>query len=233
MNDRADIVSKPLDRRAFLIGGTMAATAGVAALRMPRPNRPSIREPDFEAMVPNTVGAWRYQQSSGLVLPPEDALSDRLYDNLVTRIYTDPSDQVMMLLIAYKNFQDGMLQIHRPEICYPAGGYRLSQTLPTAVPIAPGVLLPANTFSAINNTRDEQVLYWTRIGDSFPVRWSAQRFAVLRANLNKINPDGLLVRVSMLGNDMDASMPAMTHFVGELRAAASPRLRKLLFGPLA
>src|SRR3546814_5133423 len=31
---------------------------------------------------------WRFQQSSGLVLPPEDALSDRLYDNLVTKVYT-------------------------------------------------------------------------------------------------------------------------------------------------
>lgn len=234
MTDRTEALPTPaLNRRAFLIGGAMLATAGAAALRLPRPNKPSIPEADFEALIPNAIGDWRYQQSSGLVLPPEDALSDRLYDNLVTRSYTNPTGDVMMLLIAYKNLQDGILQIHRPEICYPAGGYRLSPTLPTSVPLAAGRSLPANSFSAMNSARDEQVLYWTRIGDEFPVRWSAQRLAVLRANLHQINPDGLLVRVSMLGNDMDTSKPLMTNFIEGLRSAATPRLQKLLFGPLA
>lgn len=222
-----------IDRRAFLVGGAMVAAAGAAAARIPQPNKPPINTEKFKAMVPDAVGNWRFAQTSGLVLPPEDALSARLYDNLVTRSYTNPAGQVMMLLIAYKNYQNGVLQIHRPEICYPAGGYQLSPTTPTEIAIGPGRMMPANAFSAMGGERDEQVLYWTRIGDLFPVRWREQRVAVLRANLARINPDGLLARVSMVNRDMAGSLPLMTAFITDMRAASPPALRSLLFGPLA
>lgn len=226
-------LTKLLDRRALLIGGGALAAAGAAATRIPRPIYPAITEDRFKAMVPDTIGEWRFQQSSGLVLPPDDALSDRLYDNLVTRIYTNPAGRAMMLLIAYKNFQNGVLQIHRPEICYPAGGYQLSPTEPVNIPLAGSRILPANSFSASGSERNEQVLYWTRIGDMFPIRWRDQRWAVLRANLNEINPDGLLARVSMVNDDMATSMPLMTSFIEQLRATAHPQLARVLFGPLA
>jgi EpsI family protein len=222
-----------LDRRAFLIGGGMLAAAGGAAARIPQPNSPAVAQKRFEAMMPDTVGAWRFQQSSGLVLPPEDALSARLYDNLITRVYTDRSGTAMMLLIAYKNFQNGVLQLHRPEICYPAGGYQLSPTLPVEIAVGGGRTMPANSFSAVGNERDEQVLYWTRIGEHFPVRWIEQRLAVFRANLAGVNPDGMLARISMVNDDMAFSRPKMEQFVTALRSASAPPLRQLLFGRLA
>lgn len=234
MSGNQDSAGGPrVDRRAFFLGGAMAMAAGGAALRIPQPNNPAIAEDKFKAMVPDTIGQWKFQQASGLVLPPEDALSDRLYDNLVTRIYTNPAGQVMMFLIAYKNFQNGVLQIHRPEICYPAGGYTLSDTVASEIPIGAAEPLPVNAFSANGNERDEQVLYWTRIGQHFPVRWSEQRLAVLRANLAQINPDGMLARVSMPGDDMADSKPLMMKFIADLRAASPPGMRRILFGPLA
>lgn len=225
--------TKRIDRRAFLVGGAMVAAAGAAAARIPQPNRPPIDPEAFKAMVPDTFGPWRFQQTSGLVLPPEDALSARLYDNLVTRTYANPAGQVVMMLVAYKNYQNGVLQIHRPEICYPAGGYRLSETKAIEIPIGPGRLMPANSFSADGGERDEQVLYWTRVGDYFPVRWREQRLDVLRANLVGINPDGMLARVSMANRDMATSLPLMTSFIESMRAASPPALRRVLFGPLA
>ena len=222
-----------LDRRAFLVGGAMLAAAGTAAARIPKPNNPALKPDAFKALMPDTVGDWKFAQSSGLVLPPDDALSARLYDNLITRAYTNPAGQVMMVLVAYKNFQNGVLQIHRPEICYPAGGYQLSPTEPTEIQIGPGREMAANSFSAAGGERDEQVLYWTRIGDEFPVRWREQRLAVLRANLVGINPDGMLARVSMANNNMAASKPLMTGFIRDLRIAAPPAFRRILFGPLA
>lgn len=222
-----------VNRRAFVVGGAMLAAAGSAAARIPQPNSPAFNEDKFKAMVPNTIGEWRFQQASGLVLPPEDALSARLYDNLVTRIYANSSGQAMMLLIAYKNFQNGVLQIHRPEICYPAGGYKLTETAAGEIPIGAAEPLPVNSFSANGNERDEQVLYWTRIGERFPVRWIEQRMAVLRSNMAQINPDGMLARVSMANDDMAESKPLMTKFIAELRAASPPPMRRILFGPLA
>jgi len=226
-------VGPRVNRRAFVVGGAMLAAGGAAAARIPQPNAAPISIDAFKALVPDTVGAWKFQQTSGLVLPPEDALSARLYDNLVTRAYTGPDGQVIMLLIAYKNYQDGVLQIHRPEICYPAGGYTLSPTVETMIPVGGDRTMPANAFSAMGNERSEQVLYWTRIGEAFPVKWSEQRLAVLRANLARINPDGMLARVSMPNDDMATSRPLMIKFIEDLRHASPPRLRSILFGPLA
>lgn len=231
-DDRA-INGPRVTRRAFVVGGAMLAAGGAAAARIPQPNAPAIGIEKFKSLVPDTIGQWTFQQTSGLVLPPEDALSARLYDNLVTRTYTNPAGQVMMLLVAYKNYQDGVLQIHRPEICYPAGGYRLSPTIETMIPVGGGRTMPANAFSANGNERSEQVLYWTRIGDAFPVKWSEQRLAVLRANLARVNPDGMLARVSMPNDDMAMSRPLMIKFIEDLRASAPPELRRILFGPLA
>lgn len=222
-----------VDRRGFIVGGAMLAASGAAAMRLPQPNSPPISEKVFEGLVPKKVGNWTFQQASGLVLPPEDALSARLYDNLVTRVYSNPAGQAMMFLVAYKNFQNGVLQIHRPEICYPAGGYVLSETTPSEIAIGAPEPLPVNSFSANGTERDEQVLYWTRIGEHFPVRWSEQRLAVLRENLVQVNPDGMLARVSMPNEDMAASQPIMMKFIADLRAASPPMLRRILFGPLA
>ena len=217
-------------RRGFLLGSAMLAASGIAMARMPSPNRPSIPAKMFDAMVPQTVGDWQFQTASGLVLPPRDALSDRLYDNLVTRSYINSLGETVMLLIAYSNRQNGVLQIHRPEICYPAGGYQLSPTRPVSIVIGPKRTIAGNAFLARGTERDEQVMYWTRVGTQFPRSWFEQRLAVARANLDQIIPDGLLARVSMIGGEQSVSMIALENFLTALNAAASPRLRSLLFG---
>jgi len=219
-----------LSRRKVLIGLGMAAASGAAFARMPVPNRPPVKKETFESLIPDTVGPWRFATESGVVLPPPDALSDRLYDNLVTRVYSDSASRGIMFLVAYNNRQDGVLQIHRPEICYPAGGFALTPTVADTVPLSGGRMLPAKSFIASGSDRDEAVLYWTRVGDEFPVRWSDQRLAVIKANLQGVIPDGLLFRVSILGSDMKAELPIMKRFVSEFIEAAPAPLRAVLLG---
>ena len=89
-----------LSRRKMLLALGMAAAAGTAFARMPTPNRPRIDKDKFESLIPQVVGPWRFATESGVVLPPPDALSDRLYDNLVTRVYTNESGGAVMLLAA-------------------------------------------------------------------------------------------------------------------------------------
>ena len=205
MTDRPAPGSSGLGRRSFVLGSAMLAVSGVSWARMPRPNRPALSTERFNAMMPARLGDWRFITQSGLVLPPSDALSDRLYDTLVTRSYANGTGQVMMLMIAYNNQQDGVLQIHRPEICYPAGGFRITDTRAVDVPIGGGRGLPCNSFVATSDARVEQVLYWTRVGSAFPRTWGEQRWAVARENLNKVIPDGLLARISLVDTDRTAS----------------------------
>ena len=60
-------------------------------------------------------------------MPPQDQLQDKVYSQLLTRTYANQAGDEIMLLIAYNGAQDGVVQIHRPEVCYPASGFRLSR----------------------------------------------------------------------------------------------------------
>jgi EpsI family protein len=222
--------SSPLNRRSVLIGTALLGIGGVAIARQPKPDAAPVRKEALDRLVPAKVGDWAYHDTSGLVLPPPDALSDALYSGLVTRTYISPNRMPVMLLVAYSNVQDGMLQVHRPEVCYPAGGYRLSPTRVEQVPNGVGGGINANLFSAEGVSRTEQVLYWTRIGNLFPTSWFDQRMAVLRANLDGRIPDGILVRVSTLAPGMGAAHADLAAFAAQLVKSASPSARQLLIG---
>lgn len=215
-----------LSRRNFFMGAAMLATSGIAFARQPTVHNPVVKHEVFESWVPKEFGQWSMVTSSGVVLPSPDALSDRLYDNLVTRVYVSPGTAVMML-IAYNNRQDGMLQVHRPEVCYPVGGYRLTETDRISVP-ALGRQVPSNIFTATSPDRTEQVVYFTRLGNAYPRSWAEQRLAVVEENLAGRIPDGIMLRASVLGTDRDAAFEALRTFIGGFAAGAAPSLQRLL-----
>lgn len=221
-----------LNRRNFLIGGALVAASAAAYWRQPSVVNDVLEEDVFEAWVPENFGDWEVVAHSGVVLPPPDALSDRLYDNIVTRVYTAPGQPAVMLLLAYNNSQDGVLQVHRPEVCYPAGGFQLSETRPVQLP-APGKAVPANIFTATAPDRVEQVAYFTRLGSAFPRSWAEQRLAVMRANLEGAIPDGMMMRVSTIGMGQVEAEKLLGGFSNEFIGAASPELQRLLLGQIA
>jgi EpsI family protein len=216
------------DRRALLLGGCMALTAGVVAARMPRRHEALIPPGKLDHAVPLRIGGWTYQTSSGLVLPPPDQLARLLYDTQVTRTYASDIDLPVMMLLAYGSSQSGALQIHRPEICYPASGFHLSATDESALAIGGPRPLPVRRFSASSDTRAEQVLYWTRIGEYLPVSWAAQRVAVMRANLKGDVPDGLLVRLSVATRDVAGGQAVLARFADAMIHALTPTARRML-----
>lgn len=216
-------------RRELLLGGLAAAASAVATARTPHPAAAATLPAAIDALVPDRAGAWQAAPTRDVVLPAPDALRDRLYDDLVTRIYSVPGQPAVMLLLAYKAVQDGVVQIHRPEVCYPASGFTLDRPERLALPLA-GQEIPCMAYAASRGGRTEHLLYFTRIGASFPLSWAAQRWAVLAANLHGTVPDGLLLRVSTLAADRAAALPTLARFLPELAAAGSPGFRHLLTG---
>jgi EpsI family protein len=222
-----------LTRRNMLIGAGLAAVAGLAYARQPVATIARLPKGGLEPIIPKSIGAWRFETKSGLVLPPSDALSDQLYNEILTRVYVAENAPPIMLLIASSNRQDGMLQVHRPEVCYPAGGFRLSNTRIIELPITSNLKIGARFFSAESVERSEQVMYWTRIGSELPTSWVDQRMAVVRANLQKTIPDGLLFRVSIIGPSQEAALPALTDFVRQLVSQLTPSGKAILLGARA
>lgn len=218
----------PLGRRAVM-GGILALASGVAYARQPQVVMPKLKKATFEKMVPGPFGQWQVFSDGGVVLPPPDALRDRLYDNLVTKAYQAPGSPLVMMLMAYNNEQDGVLQVHRPEVCYPVGGFRLSETQRIDIPLDTGSV-PANIFTAEAPGRLEQVMYFTRLGKAFPRSWLEQRIAVINANLAGDIPDGVMMRVSIVGITQQRARPILAEFVREFISASPVRLQRLLVG---
>ena len=137
-----------------------------------------------------------------------------------------------MLLVAQGASQTGVLQVHRPEVCYPAGGYQLSSSVPIDIPV-PGDRIEATGFTATADARIEQLVYWTRIGRDRPRTWAEQRLSVARANLRGELPDAVLVRVSTLSPDPQLSFGHLRDFVSALVSALTPATRAFMVGPPA
>lgn len=228
--EQPNIEAIRLSRRHMLMGGALCGVAALAYARLPKPDVLPLKTGALDAMVPDRIGAWTFETTSGLVVPPADALSDRLYDEVMTRVYVGENVPSVMFLIAYSSSQTGLLQVHRPEVCYPVGGYRLSATRIEPMQIDAQHSLPIRTFTAESPTRTEQVLYWTRVGDAMPTNWMWQRIAVAEANLKGVIPDGILVRASVIMNDAEEAAPFLTRFIRDLDRSLAPPGRKLLFG---
>ena len=215
-------------RRQFLLGASCLAAATITFVRKPRLDDSFMGATKLADIVPTHFAGWNFVTASGLVLPPQDQLSSKIYHELVTRVYSRDDGQSVMLLIAYGGSQDGVVQIHRPEICYPAAGYILTTVQDHVAKLAPHVLIPSRFIIADSPSRKEQMIYWTRLGHDFPRRWSEQRLSVFEQNLEGIIPDGVLVRVST--DNPDASPSILDEFAADLYGAANSLLRRLLAG---
>mgnify|MGYP002336051200 CR=1 FL=1 len=226
MSDETAQPSRMLTRRKFALGLAFASVAGVAAARLPNKSVDYLGKNKLENLLPQKIGRWTYVSSSGLVVPPEDQMSRALYSQLVTRVYSDDSGPPIMLLVAQSATQTGILQIHRPEICYTAGGYQLSAIEPHMVEL-PGGEIPTLSMSATSNERTEQLVYWTRIGNHLPRSWREQRLAVAMDNLKRINPDAIMVRVSTYGTDKAQALASVDEFIVAMLGSMSPQARRV------
>lgn len=219
-------------RRQFLLGGALGATSVIAAAATPRPTPPRIGPGGLEKAIPAQLGGWRHTSSSGLVVPPRDETEVRTYDQVLTRVYANKDGRLVMLLIAYGSGQTGMFEIHRPESCYPAQGYALSGHRTISLPLGDGKDVPAVFWTAKSDVRTEQLLYWTRIGNYFPRSWLESNIAVVRSNLVRKLPDGVLVRLSSLSNEVPSALADLQEFSLAMIQGLTPRTRGLLVGAL-
>lgn len=215
-----------MDRRKLLLGLLFCSAAGVAVWRTPRKHIDLLGRQKLDDLVPKNIASWKFVAASGLVIPPEDQLSRLLYSQLLTRVYSDGVNPPVMLLIAQSGSQTGVLQVHRPETCYTAGGFTITRLAPHRIPLGHAVL-QANLMDATAEGTTEHVLYWTRVGDRVPASWREQKIAVAEQNLRGLVPDAILVRISTVTNDPSAASATLDAFARALIGSIPPERRSV------
>lgn len=225
-----------LKRRELLLGLPLVAAAGGAFALTPRNRLNLLGDKKLEKAVPLTIGAWTVTPSNAVVLPDaaEGSLSARLYDQTVSRLYTSDTELPIMMVIAYGSTQSDQLQLHRPEVCYSAVGFEITSATRVAVPVGTDAELPARELVARNNDRVEPILYWTRVGDFLPTNGNEQRLMKLRSEMRGYVADGVLVRLSSIGEPSPEVFAALQRFTRAMLDATDPAALPALVGrPLA
>src|SRR5262249_35544606 len=151
--------------------------------------------------MPAAFGSWTSEGSSGLVSPEQAGrLARTLYSEIVQRVFTDTiTGAQVMLLAAYGDTQSDLLQLHRPESCYPALGFNITSTKAAEIPIGPHLAVPGRKVVAETEDRRENISYWTRIGEYLPQSAKEQRQVRLVNALRGYVADGILFRCSLIG----------------------------------
>lgn len=189
-------------------------------------------------LIPRAFAGWRVGGDGEVVVPRTDgSLQSRLYNDELARNYrsvnSPPNSLPVMLLAAYGSNQSDALQLHRPEVCYPASGFEISTPRPIDLTVA-GATIPAVALTATYGERIEDIVYWTRLGDALPRSEGEQRRARLAAAMRGIVGDGVLIRASIIRNDpVEPRFVELERFFPDLVSSLSPESRLVLLGNMS
>jgi EpsI family protein len=220
-----------MNRRELVMGAAGLAAAGTAFALEPRQVQNLLGNRQMSAVLPAEFANWTSQGDDGLVRPEtQGKLASRLYSELVSRIYMNHADgEEIMMLVAYGKTQSDLLQLHRPESCYPAVGFSLALAEEAPIPLPGGLAIPARRVVAERFGRRESIVYWVRLGEYLPANASDQRLVVLQTSMQGFIPDGALFRFSSVRDD-EKAFEHLDSFIAGLVTATSPKQRNALIG---
>ena len=221
-----------ISRRDLFVAGACVAGAGVAYGLVPRRHVSLLKGDTIAAIVPRAMPGWTSRDVTDLVAPKiEGSLASRLYGETVGRVYQHAaSGGEVMMLLAHGDTQSDDLQLHRPEICYPAFGFAISQNQPIAIDVGGRTTIPSRSLLARAPERQESIIYWSRLGEYLPLDRKQQQLDRLKTAMAGVVADGLLARFSVAGPDPAESVRLMIAFVPQLILAVPAGKRAALIG---
>ncbi len=222
----------PSRRHALGLAAAMTGAAALAALARPR-RRTGADAPGvvLDSAIPMAFAGWQVDKLSQTFVRPPDRQGKvyGIYDQLLERSYHDAQGQYVMLSVAFGSEQSSSLQLHRPEICYRAGGYRVSDTRPVALELA-GQRVNARQLHAELPGRFEPITYWTVLGDRVAADSDSFRWRRLASVLQRELLDGMLVRVSSIDTDATRAYALQARFADDMARAIAPAERARIIG---
>lgn len=186
---------------------------------------------ELETMIPKQFGDWHLDDSI-LPLsasPDQEALLKKIYSQILTRTYINNLGQRIMLSVVYGDGIDRQLDVHRPEVCYPAQGFSVSQYTDQAINTLFGSLF-VRRLVATNGQRIEPISYWIKIGDKAVSSTFERKLQKLKQILTGKADSGILARISSIEKDQDLAYKEQGAFINAMLQSMPEEQRKQLMG---
>lgn len=181
---------------------------------------------ELEALIPTSFGEWRSVQMGVHVVDPlQQENINRYYQSSLSRTYVNSEGYLIMLSIAYGRDQTGDLQVHRPEVCYPAQGFKIVTSEPQNIDIE-GRVFTGKSLLTQQGRRIEPLIYWSVVGGRSYTSQAQKKFLTMRYALTGVIPDGMLVRISSIDSDPYGAKIVQLDFAKKLAMAIDPQYRE-------
>ncbi|MDO8314048.1 MAG: EpsI family protein [Rugosibacter sp.] len=223
-----------LIRKSLLLLTLMCAASALAVVLHPTQKiadqKPAI---NLEAMIPQRFGDWHEvpQSLATLANPQQIELLNKIYNQTLSRTYSNSQGYRIMFLIAYGGDQSDGTQVHKPEVCYPAQGFQLLKKSAATIVLPFGSLLVTRVDAELGQRR-EPITYWITIGDQVVQSGIQKKLIEMRYGFTGKIPDGLLTRVSSIDQDTAHAYDIQEKFINQMLGAVTPEQRQRLAGSL-
>lgn len=221
-----------ISRRAALAGLAMGGTAWLGNALVPRRLMADHRAPfKLAEVVPLQFAGWALDpHAQGVVVNPQtEALLKRLYSETLERTYArGPGERIMLSIVYGADQSDARLQMHFPEVCYPAQGFQVVSQRTDQLNSPQGPIPVRRLVTQFGQMRHEPVTYWTVIGDQLSLGSLSKRLIEIHHGFQGEIVDGMLVRISSIGSDDSKAFSLQDQFARDLLAALSPAQRQRL-----
>lgn len=221
------MMSAQMNRRECIIGSTLIV-GGMAGFAV-KPTKPVGSGADLKGILSASIGNWTRIERSLDSVPQPSAYTQSIYEEVVAGHFVSPEGSVVTLLLAYNRSQNYASQLHRPDICYPASGFKILRQKDIDISLQ-GRNIKGRIIDTIRGTREERVLFWTRIGSQYPRSLTQQRLEIFRAAFSGKNNDGIVVRFSTPASTIDDSDGILLRFAREFTEGLPKEKSRLLIG---
>lgn len=219
-------------RLALVLAAAMVGASLLAAAARPTAQiDPARATQRIEDLFPRSLGEWRVDELHQALVRPGDGADKAygVYDQVLERTYVNPAGQRVMLSVAYGSEQSVGLEVHRPEGCYPANGFRIDAKQVATLDLS-GRVVPVTRLHAHKPGRSEPLTYWVVLGDQVVSdKWDF-RWRQLSTGLRGRLLDGMLVRLSTIDSDVSRAYAVQADFARELAAALPAETRARVVG---
>ena len=187
---------------------------------------------DLETAIPKEFGDWVMDTRSftGVVNPQQAQVLERLYSQTLSRTYINRrTGEAVMLSLAYGEDQREGMQVHYPDVCYPAQGFQISSKRNDTLRLANGEI-PVRRLETYAGRRYEPVTYWAMVGEISTLGGTQQKLSELSYSLKGLIPDGMLFRVSSITPDTPAAFKLQDAFIAALLPQIPEKVRARFSG---